>query len=97
MYDGLSNSIGNLYLLSGAKTRSICSENLTGEKGKGGMATEGLGSRAARDLGRKWKVSPCSSIKAGETLQLADIEGPGCIQHIWMTPSGTWRDYILRI
>ena len=36
-------------------------------------------------------------IKAGQTFPLADIQGPGAIQHIWMTPTGRWRDSILRI
>ena len=37
--------------LSHAKSRSISPENFTGEKGKGGMATEGTGAHAARELG----------------------------------------------
>jgi hypothetical protein len=28
---------------------------------------------------------------------MADIAGPGAIQHIWMTPTGRWRSSILRI
>ncbi len=28
---------------------------------------------------------------------LADIDGPGAIQQIWMTPTGNWRFSILRI
>ncbi len=28
---------------------------------------------------------------------LADIEGQGAIQHIWLTPTGHWRFWILRI
>jgi hypothetical protein len=36
-------------------------------------------------------------IEAGETWTLADIEGPGAIQQIWMTPTGHWRFSILRI
>ena len=34
-------SLGSLYRLSSAKTYSVSPENPTGEKGKGGMATEG--------------------------------------------------------
>lgn len=37
-FDGLDVHMGNLFRLSDAKTRSICPENFTGEKGKGGMA-----------------------------------------------------------
>ena len=38
-FNGLNLGMGNLFRLSKAKTRSISPENLTGEKGKGGMAT----------------------------------------------------------
>jgi hypothetical protein len=40
-YNGLGSHLGNLSRLSKAVTRSISPENFTGEKGKGGMATEG--------------------------------------------------------
>jgi hypothetical protein len=95
-FDGLAVDISSLYRLSKAKTRSISPENFTGEKGKGGMATEGTGKESARDLGQKWKVSPSVKIEAGRTFTLAEIEGPGAIQHIWMTPTGNWRFSILR-
>ena len=42
-FNGLGVSLSNLYRLSDAKTRSISPENFTGEKGMGGMATEGTG------------------------------------------------------
>jgi len=42
-FDELDRAYGNLYRLSDAKPRSIGPENLTGETGKGGMATEGTG------------------------------------------------------
>jgi hypothetical protein len=96
-WNGLGVDMGNLSRLSKAKTRSISPENFTGEKGKGGMATEGTGAGCARELGRGWKISPSIIIAAGETRVLADIEGPGAIQQIWMTPTGTWRFSILRI
>jgi hypothetical protein len=89
--------MGNLSWLSQAKTRSISPENITGEKGKGGMASEGTGARAARDLGHGWKISPSINIEPGETRTLADINGSGAIQQIWMTPTGHWRHSILRI
>ncbi len=95
-FDGLAVDMSSLYRLSKAKTRSISPENFTGEKGKGGLATEGTGKEAARDLGQKWKVSPSVRIEAGRTFTLAEIEGPGAIQHIWMTPTGNWRFSILR-
>jgi hypothetical protein len=95
-FDGLYMNLGNLFRLSGAKTRSISPENLTGEPGRGGMATDGTGKLAARDLGQKWKVSPSVHIQPKQIFTLASIEGPGAIQHIWMTPTGTWRFSILR-
>jgi hypothetical protein len=96
-FDGLNMSMASLPRLSNAKTRSVSPENFTGEKGKGGMATEGTGARAARELGQKWKVSPSVVIKAGQTFVMADIKGSGAIQHIWMTPTGNNRFNILRI
>jgi len=97
MYNGLNLGLGNLSRLSNAKTRSISPENFTGDKGKGGMATEGTGAACARDLGQGWKISPSVSIAPGQTFELADIAGPGAIQQIWMTPTGNWRYSILRI
>ena len=97
MVNGLGSSLSNLSILSNAKTRSVCPENFTGEKGKAGMATEGCGARAARDLGQGWKVSPCVSIPAGETFTMADIKGQGAIKHIWVTDASTLpRSLILR-
>ncbi len=95
-YNGLNLSMGNLSRLSHAQSRSISPENFTGEKGKGGMATEGTGGKAARDLGRGWKISPSVKIDPKKTFTLADIQGPGAIQHIWMTPTGNYRFSILR-
>jgi len=95
-FDGLNLNLGNLCRVSKAQSRSISPENFTGEKGKGGMATEGTNKAAARDLGQGWKVSPSVAIKAKSTFTLATIEGPGAIQQIWMTPTGTWRFEILR-
>jgi len=95
--DGLGNNLSNLYRLSNAKTFSISPENLSGEKGKGGMAVEGTASKAARDLGPGWKVNPFVVIQPGQTFTLAEITGSGAVQHIWMTPTGNWRMSILRM
>lgn len=95
-YNGIDANMSNIFRLSDAKTRSISPENFTGEKGKGGMATEGTGKNAARDLGKGWKISPSVIIKAHTTFTVAEIEGPGSIQHIWMTPTGVWRNSIIR-
>ncbi len=98
-FDGMNMSLGNLPRLSDAESRSISAENFTGEKGRGGMAVEGTGAGAARELGQGWKVSPCITIKAHSTFTLAEIDGPGAIQQIWMTPAplAKTRFHILRI
>jgi hypothetical protein len=95
-FNGLGVGMDNLFRLSNAKTRSISAENFTGEKGKGGMATEGVASRQSRDLGQGWKVNPYIIVEPGATFTLVEITGPGAIQHIWLTPTGTWRYSILR-
>lgn len=95
-FNGIDVNLGNLYRLSDAKSRSISPENFNGEKGKGGMATTGTGSNASRDLGQGWKVSPSVVIKSKTTYTVAEIDGSGSIQHIWMTPTGNWRYSIIR-
>jgi len=95
-FNGLEPNLGNLYRMSDSVTRSISPENFTGEKGKGGMATEGTGKHASSDLGRGWKVSPSVRVQTGTTFTLGEIKGPGCIQQIWMTPTGNWKKSILR-
>ncbi len=78
--------LGSLPLLSDAETRSISAENPTGEKGGGAHALPQPKSPAAR-LGPGWKVRPCITLEPGAITQLADVEGPGIIQHIWITVS----------
>jgi hypothetical protein len=104
-FNGIETNLGNLFRTSNAVTRSISAENRTGEKGKGGMADPikdsgkvnvANASHAAKELGVGWKVNPFLEIRAGETITLADIQGPGAIQHIWMTPTANWRFSILR-
>jgi hypothetical protein len=95
--NGLGMGLSSLSRLTRAKTRSISPENFSGEKGKGGMSIEGEGKKAARELGQGWKVSPCIRIAAHRVDTLAEIGGPGAIEHIWMTPTGSWRFSIIRI
>ncbi len=98
-YSGLDVGLNNLYMLSNAETRQISPENLTGEKGKGGIARigEGVNSDCALELGQGWKVNPYIKIGPDSTFVLADIMGPGEIQHIWMTEWAGFRFSILRI
>lgn len=96
-FNGLGTHLGNLARLSNAVTRSISAENPSGGKGQAGRATEGTGKIAARELGAGWKISPSIDIKGGTTVELANIAGPGAIQHIWMTVAPRfWRSLILR-
>ena len=93
----LANSLQSAARITNAQTRSLSAENPTGAKGKGGMATEGLGASAARDLGQGWKVSPAVKIGPGRTFVVGKIDGPGQITQIWMAVCGNWRSSILRI
>ena len=95
-FNGIDAGMGNIYRLSDAKTRSISPENFNGAKGGGGKATTGTGAGPSRELGKGWKVSPSVIIKSKNVYTVAEIEGPGSVQHIWMTPTGNWRYSILR-
>lgn len=96
-FNGLGMGLGNLSRLSQAETRSISAENMKGAKGMGGMATEGTGMVAAKEMGQGWKISPCIDVPGASKVTLAEIAGPGAIQHIWITVDPrTWRHLILR-
>lgn len=93
-----TNSLTGLPLIKGGRSRCINAENPHGEKGKGGMA--------ASHLGPSRKGSPClTGIPSGDTVVLAEMEGPGIIQHIWVTvdkkttPADCFvlRDLVLRM
>lgn len=94
---GLNLGLGALPLMSRARTRSVSAENPSGAKGKGGMAVpdpesdEWSVSSPARTLGQGWKVRPYVWLRSGETTTLMDVEGPGVVQHIWMTTQREWR------
>ena len=96
-FDGLDSHLGNLSRLSSARTRSISAENPNGEAGGGARATEGLGAGAAADLGPGWKIAPALLLPPREVVTIADVGGPGAIQHIWMTVAPKyWRTLLLR-
>jgi len=88
-------SLASIARLSDAQSRSISAENPDGRKGGGAQAAPPSGKRkgsdpwcndAASELGRGWKVRPCArNFEPGQTLVLADIKGPGVVQHIWCT------------
>jgi hypothetical protein len=65
-------NMGNLYRLPDAKTRSIRPENMTGDKGKAGMADPvdkdkpnvANAAGPAHDLGQGWKaISRCNILQ----------------------------------
>ena len=94
----LGGGLSDLALLTNAQSRSLSPENRNGAPGGGALCPleQGSAREAARELGAGWKVNPFVVIKAGTTYEIGDIEGPGTIDHIWMTPTGAWRDSILR-
>jgi hypothetical protein len=92
----LPHSLGSLPYLEPAETRSICAENPDGSRGGGARETK-TEDTAARELGAGWKVRPCITLPAGERVNLAEIDGPGTIQHIWITVDPkAYRSCILR-
>ena len=86
-FNGLGMDLGNLSQLSNAVTRSISAENFTGEKGKGGMATEGTGAVHARYLGQGWKMSPSIDIHPGDTF--ATLRSSQGFEDVWQTHFST--------
>jgi hypothetical protein len=86
--------LGTLPVLARAESRQVSPENPTGGKGMGARAIPGPSypfSKAAAELGQGWKVSPFYRPKAGETLTIMDVEGPGVIEHIWMATETSWE------
>jgi len=55
--------------------RWVSFENITGEKGMGGMENNGA------------KGHACDSIRAGSTKTLLSMKGPGIINRMWVTIS----------
>ena len=54
-------------------SRSVSFENPTGARGSGGRAGGGR------------KGAPAATLLPGETIVLAELDGPGTIRHLWMT------------
>jgi hypothetical protein len=96
VFDGLNLNLGNIPLLSNAETRSISAENPTGERAGGAKAVPDE-YNAGSMLGEGWKIRPCITLEPETTTTLADIAGPGAIQHIWITVHpDAYRDTIIR-
>ncbi len=61
--------------------RVLKSSSATEELGRGGI----IDNLIFPQTGNSKRISGVKDIKAGETLQLAEIEGAGIIRHIWIT------------
>jgi hypothetical protein len=99
-----SGVLSDLPFQAGVTTRQISAENPTGDKGKACIWDPNPDdpnlrhSKPAMDLGRGWKVRPFISVLAGETAVLADIQGPACINQVWITSDyPSYRQLVLRI
>ncbi len=94
---GLNLGLGTIPLLSDAVTRSISAENPTGAVGGGAKEAPDENNPGSL-LGQGWKIRPCITLDPGTTTTLADIAGPGVIQHIWITVRPeAYRSCILRM
>lgn len=90
-------SLATAHLMRDAETRSICAENPDGSRAGGARAVPDE-KNPARELGAPWKVRPCVTLEPESTTVLADIAGPGVIQHIWITVDPTaYRNCVLRM
>ncbi|MBA8794257.1 hypothetical protein FHX74_001876 [Friedmanniella endophytica] len=79
----------------GVRSRSYNAENPDGAPGSA--------ARAASPLGPGRKGRPAVGLGSGETLTLAELDGPGVVRHLWLTvpdvtAAGPWvlRDLVLR-
>ena len=74
------------------KSRAISFENPDGSPGGGGKIASPLG------VGRKG--APARMVASGETIQIADIKGPGVLRHIWLATydvPDTMRGTVIRM
>jgi hypothetical protein len=93
---GLGFGLSTAALMTSGKSRSISAENPKGEAGSGG--------KEASNLGGARKGRPCITLNQGDTVTLADIAGPGVLQHFWITVTDrtdkgyfVLRDLVLRM
>ncbi|MBA7527077.1 hypothetical protein ES705_19251 [subsurface metagenome] len=83
-------NLGALATIIDADSRSINPENPTGERGNGGTATG--------SLGKSRKGRAYLDLSQGEEVTLAEMSGPGVIQHIWCTVQDNTKfgEFVLR-
>ena len=98
-FDGLDMNLGNLSRLSDAQIAIDQPGEFRRRKRAKAAWRPRAPARAPRgSWAGRWKVSPSVRIKAQSTFTVAEIDGPGAIQQIWMTPSplDKTRQFILR-
>ena len=96
IWQGMQFGLGTIPILSNAETRSISAENPDGAR-SGGAKTVPDAKNAGSMLGQGWKIRPCITLEPGTTTTLADVAGPGVIQHIWITVHpDAYRDTVIR-
>ena len=87
-------ALGGLPIYHAMQTRSVSPENPAGEKGGGAKAVplkdnlEVPLHHTTDHLGRGWKNRPFIRVKAGETAELMNVDGPGEIRHMWLLAWG---------
>ena len=90
------NFLSNVALVTNDRTFSISAENPDGSKSNGAKEIPGK-NNAGSELGKGWKVKPCITLQKNSAIALADIKGPGVINHIWITVDAkAYRSCILR-
>lgn len=80
----------DMFLIPRIRSRSINPENPTGVAGGGGKEASALGT------GRKGRG--CIDLPQGKETVLAQMEGPGVIEHMWLTVTDRTKsgDFVLR-
>lgn len=80
----------DMFVIPHIKSRSINPENPTGEPGGGGKEASALG------VGRKGRG--CIDLQQGSEVVLAQMKGPGIVEHIWLTVTDRTKsgDFVLR-
>lgn len=93
----IGSGLGNLPILVKGRSGMVSAENPTGEKGKAAMT--------GSHLGPTRKGCPCiANLKQGETATILALDGPGVIEHIFITVTDrteknyyVLRDLVLRM
>ncbi|WP_320129389.1 glycoside hydrolase family 172 protein [uncultured Sphaerochaeta sp.] len=84
------SNLANIATVCDRVSRSINPENPQGEKGAGGSATS--------ELGKSRKGKAYLDLQPGVETNIAEMEGPGIINHIWITvqDSSAAGEFVLR-